>query len=516
MPRLTQAPPPGVVRNATPEATPGRWWDQNLTRWRGGVLQPVGGNVLLPGSPVANPIRDVLTWHDNSYSRWAAMGTDAALWAYNFDTQVLYNITPASVPGLEAPGAVVGYGTGNYSVGNYGTARSPSTVGPSDVSGNLGDMWSMDTFGQDLVIVPTQDGHLFHWSPATPATLPAVVAAAPVNNRGVIVTDQRQAVLLGAGGDPRLIAWSDQEAYTIWAPDVTNLAGSKRLVTQAKVQSALKVASGILIFTSNDAHLMTYVGPPFAYGIIQVGAGCGPLSLRAPVSIGSFAAWPSLQQWWTYSGNVQPVACDVKDWFFSVLNRDYHGRLFGSVNPQFAELWFDWPDEGATECNRYLAFNFGMPGQPHWMIGQRTRTAADRLGVMDHPILAGPYGTQSALYLHEYGWTENGAARASTGEIYAESGAITLGEGDSRYHVRQIVTDGVTDPTNPAFGFRLFLKEQPQDTVETDTGLHSNIHSGLVDIRCSGRSARMRIEAIADVPWALGRPRLELRPAGRR
>jgi hypothetical protein len=36
MARVAQAPPPGVVRNATPEATPGKWYDANLVRFRGG------------------------------------------------------------------------------------------------------------------------------------------------------------------------------------------------------------------------------------------------------------------------------------------------------------------------------------------------------------------------------------------------------------------------------------------------------------------------------------------------
>jgi len=518
MPRTAVAPPPGVVRLATPEATTGRWWDTNMVRWRGNVLQPIGGNVALPNALTPDPIRDCLCWHDNSYVRWAAIGTDTKLYVYNFNLETLTDITPAGVPGLSAPGLLNGYGMADYGMSAYGTARDASDIGPTDISGDLGDIWSMDTFGETLLIVPTQDGRLYQWFPATPATLPAVLTNAPTANRGLIVTDQRQVVLLGAGGDPRNIAWSDQESPNVWAPDVTNLAGSKRLVTQAKVQSALKVSQGVLIFTSNDLHLLQYVGPPFAYGITQIGAGCGPLSLRAPVSIGSMAVWPSLQNWWLYSGNCQPLQCDTKDWFFSLLSQGSHGRLFGSVNPAFSELWWDWPDEGSTECTRYLALNYGVPGQLFWFIGQRTRTAADRLGVMDHPILAGPLGTQASLFLHEYGWLDNGAARASTGGIYAETGTIALGEGDNRFHVKQVVMDGETDATNPAFGMRFFHKEQPLDTIEIDTGLNPNgpIHGGLLDVRFSGRSVRMRIEATQDGPWALGKTRLEVRQAGRR
>jgi hypothetical protein len=256
-----------------------------------------------------------------------------------------------------------------------------------------------------------------------------------------------------------------------------------------------------------------------------VAAGCGPLSLRAPTSIGSMAVWPSLQNWWLWNGNCQPLSCDVKDWFFSLLNQGGHGRMFGAVNPQFAELWWFWPDESSSECNRYIALNYGISGtvnygatnQFFWIIGQKERTAADRLGVLDHPILAGPSGAQASLFFEEYGWTDDGTPRAAAGEIYAETGAIVMGEGDIRWHCRQVVFDGaVADPDNLPFGFRFYVREQASSPVEQDTGLYTVSHDGLMDVRFSGRSVRMRIEATQDVPWALGKTRLEARKGGRR
>jgi hypothetical protein len=179
-------------------------------------------------------------------------------------------------------------------------------------------------------------------------------------------------------------------------------------------------------------------------------------------------------------------------------------------------LWWDWPDEGALECNRYIALNYSDPAHP-WTIGVRTRTAADPSGTMDYPILAGPYTPTGVyvLYLHEYGWTDNGVPRAPAGEVYAESGNITLGEGDKRYHTKQLVFDA--DPSEAPIGYRFFVREQPSDTAsEFDTGLYTEIHGGLMDMRWSGRSARMRLEALTDAPFAIGRPRLEMRAGGRR
>jgi hypothetical protein len=510
-----------VVRNATPEATPGRWFDTDHIRFRGGQLQPIGGNMALQdtaGADLSVPDwpRDVLTWHDNAHIRWAAFGTDTKLYAYRFDTHDLYDVTPAGVGALDPPGALVGYGIGDYGEDTYGTSRDASDIGVNDIAATMGDIWSLDTFGEDLLVVPTQDGHLFRWSPTTPTTLPALVTAAPDQNRGVIVTDQRHVVLLGAGGDPRNVAWSDQENPDVWIPDVTNLAGSKLLQTQSYVMTAKKVSDGILIFTANDVHKMTYVGAPYAYGIVQIGSGCGPMSLRAVVAIGSVVVWPGVQTgFWGYAGNVQPIQCDVGDWFYSLVNRDMVGRVFGSPNQAFSEAWWDWPDEGATECNRYLIFNYADPGKP-WAIGTRNRTAADPSGTMDYPVLGGYLADQTgSLFLHEFGWTNNGQMRAVSHGIYAESGNIVAGEGDKRFHVKQVVFDSA--PPQGVLGYSFYVREEPGDEAgEFEAGLYTDTHGGLMDVRFSGRSVRMRMVALQDGPFSVGRPRLEVRQGGRR
>ncbi|HEY2417530.1 MAG TPA: hypothetical protein VGH84_06395 [Steroidobacteraceae bacterium] len=510
---------------ATAEATPGAWFDCNNVRFRNGLLQPIGGNAAFPNAVFDGPPRDILTWHDNSYVRWGVIGTDTSLYAFNFSTQTLYVITPVGVPALDAPGPLTGYGLANYGEAAFGTARDPADIGVQDVAATYGDKWSMDTWGQDLLIVPTQDGRLYHWSPTTPTTLPAIVTAAPINNRGVQVTDQRAAVLIGAGGDPRSIAWSDQEDYTVWTPAVGNLAGQKNLQTQAYAMTSIKTAAGILIFTGNDVHMMSYVGPPYAYGITQLATGCGPASLRAPVAIGSTVIWPSTQSFWTWAGAVQPMPCDVGDWFFSLLSRGYIGRLFGSPNPTFSEMWWDWPDEGSQECNRYVAVNYAgsmlnqmgaiVPNRT-WTIGVRARTGADPTGTMDFPILGGLLGSGGALFLHEYGWLENGADRAATGEIYAESGAITLGEGDQRFNVTQIVPDYASQFAD-ILGYSFDVTEQPMSTADAyNTGLYTVVHDGLMDVRFSGRSVQMRVEALKDGDFAVGRVRLVMTPAGKR
>jgi len=507
--RIPIFPRPGIYRGATPSVSAGRWFDMNGMRWRSGQLIPVGGSAALPSVLMDGPGRDGLTWHDNSGKRWGAFGTDNKLYALDFEFSLLRDITPAGVGPLEPPGAAIGYGRGDYNADAYGTARDPSNIGVSDISPLLGDMWSLDLFGEDLMIVPTQDQRLFRWSPTTPDTLPAVVPNAPAANAGVVVTDERHVVLLGSGGNSRQIAWCDQENPDVWATAVDNLAGNLLMETEGRPLNALRVPSGVLIWTDNDLHLLKYLGPPYAYGINKIAAGCGPISRRAMTQAGGVTLWIGQQSFWKYDGSVSPLASEVGDWLFSLMNRDMVGRVFGVPNAAFTEQWFYFPDGGSQECNRYVGVNYGDANTP-WIIGQQSRTAGDVRGTMLRPVMCDLAGH---VVLHEYGWLDDGASRV--GQIYVETGDFTLTEGaDNRLHVLQIEQDFV-GPEN-AVGYR-FLGWEEMNGPEFDTGIFpiSN-DSGLTDVRFSARGCRMRIEALADGPFALGKTRLITRAGGRR
>lgn len=505
-------PRPGAFRPATPGMAVGRWWDMNLIRFRGGQLEPIGGNAALSEAVFDSPGRDVLTWHDKSYKRWAAIGTDAKLWAYDFDEKTLYDITPAGIGGLDPPGAYDGYGLGDYGEDAYGTARDSSQIGPADISAVLGDWWSLDKFGEDLMIVPTQDGRLFRWKPATPAVLPVVVPNAPIDNRGVVVTEERHVVLIAAGGNPRLIQWSDQENPEDWTPVVDNLAGDKELASEGRAMRGMRVPGGILILTDNDAHLMRYVGSPNAYGINLVGANCGLMSARSGGSVGGVARWMGMQGFWSYTGTVEPMACDVQDWLFRGINRSQAGKVFAAPHPSYREMWWYWPSEASVECDSYVAVAIGEPNTP-WVIGKTTRTASDMSGSMARPILAGADGK---LYMHEYGWTNNGASRI--GQIYIETADITMeslgGDPERRMEVRQIRHDYAGDPG--AMGFRFFVWEEPDGPAFDLGSIPAAVEGGLTDIEFSCRGMRMRLEALTDAPFSLGITRLVYRQGGYR
>lgn len=507
--RISVFPIPGIYRGATAEVSAMRWWDMNLMRWRGGQLQPIGGWGALAGVNLGGAGRDVLTWHDNAGNRWGAFGTDTQIFVLNFALATLTDITPAGVGPLEPPGAAIGYGLADYGEAAYGTAREPADIGVVDVSAVLGDMWSMDLFGEDLLFLPTQTGTLYRWSPSAPDDLAAPVPGAPTANAAVGVTDERHVVLIGAAGNSRMVAWSDQENPEVWTASVDNLAGDKQLETEGRPMNIKKAAGGMLIWTDNDAHLMRYVGPPYAYGINKIGANCGPVSRRAFSQAGSQTMWMAAQTFWVYDGTLSPVPCAVGDWLFSIINREMVGRIFGAPNAQFAEHWFHIPDEGSSECNRYVAMNYASPGK-EWIIGALSRSAADPRQSMQRPVLT---TTDGKVMLHEFGWTDDGRPRFS--QIFAETGTYALGDGeDQRMAVLQIIQD-FTGPAD-RLGYRFSFWEEPNGP-EYDSGtIPITNDSGRTDMGdgFSCRGMRVRIEALSDGPFAVGKTRLRARACG--
>ncbi len=498
--------PPGVVKSATAASTPGRWFDANLMRWNGGVMQPIGGWASIPGAAFGAAVRRLLTWRDNSGQRWAACGLDnGQVWVFNFDTGISTRIdTAGSFLPLEPPGPPSGYGLGDYSADLYGTPRVDTGTLLAG-SALLGDWWSFALFGEDLLVVCSNEGSLWRWSPVTPSTMLAKVAGAPTGNRLVLVTEERHVVLAGAASDPRRVAWSSQENPSDWTPTSTNTAGDLQINSEGVIIAVSKVSGGVLILTETDAHALRYVGAPYIYGLQKVGESCGPVSPHAVASTVNVTAWMGPQGFFTWDGAPRVLACDVQDWLFSIMNRDVAGNIFGVALPNFRELWWFFADDSSLEPNRYVLWNYG---ENHWSVGRMSRSASDLVGITNMPIMAGLDGK---LYLHEVGWLADSQPRLGT--VYAESGDLTLGEGERTMHVTGLIPDIIR--AGDAANYTLFGKWEPtQPEFVEGPLLYGTRGDGRIDCRFSARSVRLRVEAARDIDFAIGRPRIELSRAG--
>jgi len=492
--------PPGVYKNGTEYQSKGRWQDCDLIRWFEGTLQPVGGwRNIVGGVPrvnqqVVGKARGAHSWRDNGTERYLAIGTHSKLYARQGSVNALADITPVGlVVGFPDSGANTGYGGGPYGFGTYGTPRAVA-----DIS-EIATTWSFDNFGQNLVAVQSEDGKLYTWTLNTMSPAVEVIATAgttPINNKGVLVTDERFVFLLQADGNRRRIAWSDQEDLYNWQVTATTQAGSFELQTNGEIISAKRVRGQVLIVTSTDAHTAQYLGPPFVYGFERVGTGCGCISRNGLVVVDKSAIWMGENAFFMYDGFVKPIPCDVSDFVFKRLNQAQKAKTWGVHNPEYGEVTFFYP--ASTEVDSYVTYNYR---ENHWATGTMARTIGVDADVYSNPIRVDPDGF---LYEHEVGFNYFGQLP------FAESGPVELGQGDQVYMCKYMYPDEKTQGDVQA---RFATRFYPNAT-EYNFGPYQM--AAPTSIRFTGRQVAMRVEGIVGADWRVGLPRLDIELGGLR
>ena len=492
MPLLPLDIPPGVYANGTDLEGSGRWLSASLVRWRDGSLRPVGGwRDRVPAAFSAAP-RGMNAWQDNTDARWVAAGTYNKLYVVNASNTVT-DITPATLTsGLLDAAVNTGYGGGFYGSTFFGAERPDS--------GNYSEAttWSLDNFGEYLIACSSTDGKLLEWQLNTSSDA-AVIANAPINNKSVMVTEERFVFALGADGNPRKIQWCDRENNTEWTPSATNEAGDIELQTSGQVMAGIRTRGQTLILTDADAHSATYIGPPFVYGFERVGTSCGMVARKAAVNTDAGVFWMGQNGFFNYNGTtVQEIPCEVYDHVFSDINRAQISKCWALAQGQFGEVWWFYPSGSSNEIDRYVVYDFKAN---HWLIGDLSRTAGVDRSVFKYPFMSDASGN---LLEHEVGLNYDGAA------IFAESGPISIGSGDQVMAVREVIPDEKTlGDVTATFKTRF----HPTDTERTYGPYNM---SNPTSVRFTGRQVRMRIEGERLSSWRVGIMRLDAEARGRR
>jgi hypothetical protein len=502
MPYLSLKLPPGISRPGTKYDARGRWYDANLVRWHEGAMLPIGGwralhtlveDVAVP-LDLGSPVRGMLSWRSNTQAPNVALGTKDKVWQYA--NGVTTEITPTSFTagGDDSTVSYGNYGQGAYGAGPYGVGLS--------VSGVLVEVqsWAFDTFGQNLIACAVSDGKLYMWSPSGVDPL-TVLANAPVNCAGVVVTPERFVVALGAGGDARMVQWSDQEAPTVWTPTLENQAGSFPLVGSGQIMAGRRGRQETLIWTDTDLYAMRFIGGTLVYSFPQLGSACGLVSRRGVGIEGGRAFWMGVNGFFMYDGAVRAIPCEVHEHVFGSINRAQLGKVACELRSAFNEVTWYYPTMGENDA--YVSFNYVTN---HWTIGRLARTAGVDAGVTEKPLAAAPNGR---VYEHEAGELYPHHVTGAALVPYAESGPVELGQGDHVMVVREIVPD---DRTLAGLSARIYASIYPT-AAETAHGPFEMANPTYV--RLQGRWVRLRVDQ-ASPGWRLGTPRLEVVPGGKR
>ena len=485
--------PPGIHRNGTDFESSNRWRDASLVRWQDGSLRPVGGWTTRKASAFAAAPRGMVSWMDNSNDEKLCSGTYDKLYYVNPGSTVS-DITPVGLTSGDLNGVVnLGYGGGYYGTSYYGRAPTSSGVYQEATT------WALDTWGEYLLACSSKDGEIYEWQLDT-AVLPTALTNAPVSNVSMLVTEERFVFALGAGGNPRKVQWCDKEANTVWTPAATNEAGDMELQTTGQIMCGVRVKGRTLILTDNDAHTATYISPPFVYSFERVGTACGVASRKALVAVDDGAFWMGKKGFYTYDGSsAKQLPCEALDYVFDDINTSQISKVYAVHNSQHGEIWWFYPSADNLENNRYVALDYK---EGHWSVGVLERTAGVDQGVFDRPIWADDDGN---LYNQETGYTHNGSSKP-----FAESGSISLGNGDQIMRVTNLIPDEKTQgDVEVTFKTRFY----PNDT-ETTHGTYTL--GNPTDVRFSGRQLRMKIQGATNNDWRSGVMRIEARTGGRR
>lgn len=417
--------PPGMYLNGTEYGAAGRWRLGNLVRFFRGEPQPIGGWVGVPLDVIADEVsvivgdiespggsypilttvtpsvgylegtcRGIISWRDNSETKWMAFGTTRKLYA--FDGTTLYDITPTGLGvGEENQFFGEGFGALDYGEEEYGTPRSASGASIVEDPG----AWTLDVWGENLIACANWKGLLYQWDPNTPSTVAEEIddgsgEEVPQQCRAVLVSNERHLIALGAGewtgvvwqNNRRRVAWSTSEDLEEWTPSATNSAGDLQLNTNGLIVCGAKFRNEILIWTDVDLHRMTYIGAPYFYSIKPVASGAGIVSVQAYVVTNQFVFWVSSEGFFVYDGTVRELFPEVDDYYQDRVTQTQQGKIACGHNPQFNEIWVFYPsnDPANLENDSYIIWNYD---EDTWAVGEGvSRSSWNEASIWGSPV----------------------------------------------------------------------------------------------------------------------------------
>jgi hypothetical protein len=428
-------------------------------------------------------------------------------------------------PGPAFSTAAYGWGTDGYGLGAWG---EPSTVSNVTLEAR---QWSLDNFGEDLIATQLNGG-TYRWDTSSgTSTRAAIVANAPTASRlSLVSTPDRHLVLLGtentigtpSSQDDLLIRFSDQENITTYQPTAENTAGSLRIADGSRIMAAERSRGQILIWTDTSLHSMQFIGPPFTFGLRQLGSKCGIIGSHAGVDLNGVSYWMSQDSFYLFDGTVKKLPCSVEQFVFNNLNQTASENAFAGHNGEFNEIIWFYARTGSDQINALVVYNY-LEGT--WWTGTLTRTSWIDRELYDNPIatqylanttannetILGLTAGATQIYLHEQGNDADGEAI----EAFLKSGAVQIGQGDDFSFVSRLIPDIQNQSGTLNLDFEFLRYPNDANAVTKSTSFTSGTEK--VDLRGRGRQFTANIVSnTTGTAWRLGTMRFDIQPDGRR
>jgi hypothetical protein len=411
--------------------------------------------------------------------------------------------------GLVDPSSLTGWGVGPWGVGGWG-------VGVSAAYGILLEplSWSMDNYGEDLVLCPL-DGTVYLYDASAGAVQPTPISNAPAKVRAVFVTPERYIFALGcttiAGSfDAMTVRWPDVEDMTDWSPSSVDTANQRRLQGGSRLMAGCGFQQGLSLVWS-DSHLFAFqfTGTSTIYDSRPVGSKCGLIAPKAFAKTDNAVYWMSNTGFHVYNGMVQeiPNAGDIDTWVFENINRTHAIKCGSFYNEEFNEVWFLYPAGVSTENNRYVAVCLD---DFSWTIGTWDRTTAAKFEVGERRPLM--FGTDGYVWAHEADPKNDNTAAM---ESFIESSPFDLDEGNTCLDVWGFVPD--FERQSGDLTLYMYGIDHPRDGVASEDTVTISETDEITDMRLAGRQIAFRLTSDAvDGDFRLGKCQLEISAAGKK
>ena len=426
-------------------------------------------------------------------------------------------------PELSTP--AFGWGTDTWGSGTWGTASSSSNVTLE------ARQWSLDNFGQ-LLIATVLNGGAFEWNPNSGVTTRATaITNAPTKSRlGLVSTPDRHVLFMGTqpeiGGtnaqDDLLIRFSNQEDRNTYQPTAENTAGSLRIADGSRIVAAERSRGQILVWTDTSLHSLQFIGPPFTFGLRQLGQNCGIIGSHAGVDINGVSYWMSQDSFFLFDGSVKKLPCTVEQFIFNNINITGSENAFAGHNGEFNEIMWFYPRTGSDQINAIVAYNY-LEGT--WWTGTLSRTTWIDREVYDNPIateynatatannevISGLTDGASSVFLHEIG--NNGDGQAIT--AFVKSGVVQIGEGNEFSFVSKLIPD--IEDQEGTLNAKLEFKNYPNNSTAVTKTVSFQDNTDFVSLRGRGREFTVNVVSnTTGTAWRLGTQRFDIQPDGRR
>jgi len=294
----------------------------------------------------------------------------------------------------------VGWGAGTWSRGTWGSEFAVT------VSAQL-RLWSIDNFGQDLVLAP-RNGALYYWAKDTTTYAKCITLAAASTTAGYdgtyvpsqtlqILTSgiQRFGMCFGANPydpttpsttfDPMLVRWSDQENIYDWVPTTFNQSGEQRLSNGSTIVTAVHSRQENVVFTDTAVFVMQYLGPPYIWGFQLITDNISVASPKSVASANNVIYWMGMDKFYTYAGSVDTLDCTIWKYIYNNINKDQLYQIVSGTNAAYNEVWWFYPSAGSLINDSYAIYNYG---ERIWYYGSLNRTAWLDSALRQYPMAA--------------------------------------------------------------------------------------------------------------------------------